>query len=226
MISLILPYWDRQVAADRALRLIADHYAHLALEVVVVDDGNRVPFVAPDLPLNLRGVTLPKKDAPTPQSRAWNAGVAAASGNVIALSCVEILHRWPVLNEMTWELGRLGRDGYVLAAAFCPERREWHCRSDIQQWPGFPAGAAGCYLGMLHRELFERVGGFDEDYMAGAGYEDRDFFSRLQKAGARWKVRDDLIVIHPKTGATIHWQPEGFTRNADLFRQKWEAVTC
>jgi hypothetical protein len=56
MISLILPYWDRQQAADAALRRISELYQGLDLEVVVVDDGNAVPFVVPEglsVPVNL-----------------------------------------------------------------------------------------------------------------------------------------------------------------------------
>lgn len=221
-ISLILPYWDRQAAADRALSLLAEHYVGLDLEVIVVDDGNAVPFKAPaDYPLDLHVVRMPKKDHPTPQSAAWNAGVRESTGDVIALSCIEILHVAPVLADLAMQLQAVGRSGYVMASAWCPERREWHCKSDVSTWDGFPPGFAGAFLGVMNRELFERVGGFDEDYQAGAGYEDRDFVRRLLSVGARFMVRDDLVVHHPKTGATIKWPAEGFARNKRIFEGKW-----
>lgn len=221
MISLILPYWDRQSAADRALAALAEHYADLDLEVIVVDDGNRVPFLAPvDFPLDLRVLRLPEKAQPTPQSRAWNAGVRASRGEVIALSCIEVLHTEPVLAQMAESLDSIGHDGYVLAAAWCPERREWHCHGSAP-WPGFPHGTGPAFLGMLNRELFCRVGGFDEDYMEGAGYEDRDFVRRLMAADAIFCLRNDLVVLHPKTGASIKWPAEAFARNKMIFEEKW-----
>ena len=220
-ISLILPYWDRQQAADKALHLLAQTYRDLpGLEIIVVDDGNAVPFVVPDLPLNIKVVRLPEKDHPTPQSRAWNAGVRAASNEIVVLSCVEVLHRDNVLGPMFWELGKQGRDGYVLAAAWCPDERRWHCRS-TEQIPHCPPGTGPAFCGMLSKSLFWMAGGFDENYHDGAGYEDKDFIHRLTAVGAKFIIRDDLIVIHPKTGAKINWPAAGFVRNADLFFDKW-----
>lgn len=221
MISLILPYWNRQAAADKALDLLAKHYAGLNLEVVIVDDGNAVPFkLARDYKLNIKIVRLPIKKEPTSPLHAWNVGVKESKGDVIALSCIEILHETPVLNQMAEQLREMGEDGYVLASAWCPETEIWHCHSTIEV-PDCPPGSGIGFLGMLSRELFKRAGGFDEDYMGGAGYEDRDFIWRLHTAGAKFCIRDDLRTTHPKRGATIAWKPEGFMKNEALFRKKW-----
>jgi glycosyltransferase involved in cell wall biosynthesis len=227
MISLILPYWMRRAAADKALYLLDQQYHEgVDLELVIVDDGNPIPYIPPRLTLNTKVVRLPVKSAPTPQSVAWNAGVAAASGDIIVLSCIEMLHdKGQVLQEMAARLDQIGPNGYVLAAAWCPEQRAWHCHSSVKV-PDCPDGSGIAYLGMMRRELFERAGGFDEDYRDGAGYEDRDFIRRMARAGAIFNVCDDLVVTHPKTNATILWPGEGFARNAELFRQKWGAVTC
>lgn len=224
MISLILPYWERRVAADAAIDLLARQYAGVDMEVIIVDDGNPIPFVAPKSPINIKVVRLPEKNVPKSPATAWNAGVAASCGDLIALSCIEILHKAPVLEQMAEHVEHLGEDGYVLAAAWCPDRREWHCHSTVAV-PDCPRGTGIAFLGMMHRELFDRVGGFDEGYRDGAGYEDRDLIRKLCVAGAEFVIRDDLVVTHPKTGATIHWPPEGFARNAELFRSKWGACT-
>lgn len=219
-VSIIMPYWDRQRAADRALEQFARAYPFFCPEIVVVDDGNRVPFRMPDVGLTARILTLPEKPAPTPQSSTWNRAVEFASGDIIVLNCIEILHMVPVLPAMLEELERLGQDGYVLASAWCPEERKWHCRSDVPV-PDCPPGVGIGFCGALHRDLYERAGGFDEDYMDGAGYEDRDFIRRLLRAGAQFRVRDDLMVTHPKSGARISWPQEGFLRNEKLFYSKW-----
>jgi hypothetical protein len=222
MISLLLPYWDRQAAANKALSTLAESYSGLQIEVIVIDDGNPVPFVAPQsFPLKLRVIRMPTKNEPRPPAAAWNAGARAASGDLLALSCIEVQHPHPVLWEMAAQLQEIGRDGYVLASAWCPEQRAWHCGGGAQIWDHFPVGVGGSFLSMMHRTLFERIGGFDEDYMDGAGYEDRDFVRRLQCAGAQIVVRDDMVVHHPKRGANIKWPPEGFSRNEQLYRSKW-----
>lgn len=223
MISLILPYWNRQGAADRALELIGRQYAHLDLEVIVVDDGNPVPFSAPRFPLDLRVVTMAQKYEAKSPVTCWNVGVKLARGDLIALSCIEVLHREPVLAEMAHELAGLGPKGYVLAAAWCPELDEWHCHSRFRSAgaPELPAGCGRAFLGLMHRDLYQAAGGFDEEYREGAGYEDIDFVYRLQRAGAEFRIRDDLVVAHPKAGASIAWGSEKFARNAALLQRKW-----
>lgn len=224
-VTLILPYWDRQKAADKALAMLDKCYrGRIDLEVLVMDDGNPQPFVAPDMDLELRVVRRPIKAGPSSCISAWNHGVREAKHDRIALSCVEILHYDPVLPQMDEELDALGPDGYVLAACWCPELREWHCHSLTASRGGtpIPIGTGRSFLGLMNKELFWRAGGFDEDYAAGAGYEDVDFIYRMLRAGARFVVRDDLVVIHPKTDARIHWPAHLFERNKELLERKWK----
>lgn len=223
MISLILPYWDRKLAAYVALRRLAEMYHDLDLEVVVVDDGNPEPFEPPQTSLNINVVRLPTKYEPLCPVTCWNHGVEVAKGDVIALSCIEVLHTDPVLAQMASELERLGPDGYVLSAAWCPESREWHCHSQHRASGSYPipVGTGRAFLAMLNRSLFEKTGGFDDEYRGGAGYEDVDWIYRLIKAGAKFSMRDDLVVTHPKSGATIRWSSEKFERNHNLLKGKW-----
>lgn len=217
MISLILPYWDRQEAADKAIASIA---VYEGVEVIVVDDGNPIPFKGPGW---VKVVRLPEKAGPTSPVRAWNEGVKASTGDMVCLSCIEVLHPEPVLYQMAEELERIGPNGYVLAAAFCPDSGEWHCHSTFRASgaPEIPPGTGRGFCGLMYRELFDRVGGFDEAYMSGVGYEDMDFIHRLLKAEAKFKVRDDLVVIHPKAGATIRWPSGWFETNRKLYDSRW-----
>lgn len=220
MLSLILPYWQRQAAADRALALLDEHYCELGIELLVIDDGNAEPFEPIETALPVRVVRLPQKSGPKSPVTCWNVGVREARYDVVGLSCIEVLHQRPVLEEMAATLAALGPQGYVLAAAWCPEQHDWHCHS-TKPVPTCPPGTGLAFLGLLHRSLYWAAGGYDELYRDGAGYEDRDFIWRLHRAGARFVIRDDLAVIHPKTDATIRWRPEAFGRNEALYRSRW-----
>ena len=220
MISLILPYWDRQGAAIKALAQLKETYGDLDFEIVLVDDGNAVPFVVPDIGLNIKVVTLPRKDIPKCPTTAWNAGVEAASGEIIVLSCIEILHTKPVLKELADAVMNIGPLGYVLAAAWCPDSGDWHCHSTVKT-PRNPTGTGIAFCGAMHKDLYLKAGGFDDAYREGAGYEDNDFINRMLVAGARFVIRDDLVVIHPKEGASIQWGEERFLINERLYYQKW-----
>lgn len=225
MISLILPYWQRQEAADKAFETLKQ-YKDLDLEIIVVDDGNAIPFKIPEGELledglreeglNIRVVRLPEKSIPKSPVDPWNMGVLAAKGDIIALSCVEILHETPILVRMKEELEKLGEKGYIVASAWCPEENKWHVHPSVVD-PSIPAGTGRSFLSMMYKAFYPR---FDWEYREGAGYEDIDFIYRLQQNGAQFKIIEDHVV-HPKTGAKIRWQAEALMRNKRLLEAKW-----
>ncbi len=211
MISLILPYFNRQRAADEALALIAKNYADLDLEVIVVDDGSDPPFTPPS---HVKVVTLPSKRQAKANCTTMNRGVEAASGDFLALSGVEMLHHKPVLWQMREELRKGDEDTYVSAAVWCPSQNRWHAHSSLNKPPLH-------FMTMLRRKLWDRAGGFDEDYRDGMCFDDNDFANRLLKVGMHYVHRDDLIVEHPRSGAKAQYTLHQHERNRRLFESKW-----
>lgn len=226
-LSIVLPYWNRQMAADRALATLERTYAgEIDFEVVVVDDGSPEPFqLNQSYPFNVRVVRMPMKLEPRNPCVPINIGVREARGDIIVLSNPETEHTAMVLPAMLEQLQALGENGYVMAACWCPEHAAWHCHSSVttaqDQGIPQPEGSGLHFCAMLSRSLWDRTGGFDEDYRAGAAYEDNDFVMRLHKAGAIFCLRDDLVVLHRKTGATTNWLPGQHRQNRNLFFRKW-----
>jgi hypothetical protein len=227
VISLILPYWRRQQAANEALALLARHYAADLVEVIVVDDGDPVPFVDPGY-RPIKVVRLPEKRAAMATCVPLNRGVEASTGDLIALSCVEMLHNTPVLYEMEREFVDAPDNTYVLAAVRCDEQDRWHCHSSVAGKPcegiPMPEGSGLNFLSMMRRSFWDRVGGFDEDYRKGIAFDDNDFVKRLEKAGAKFIIRDDLIVQHPRKGAKALYIRAQHEHNRQLFVRKWAHV--
>jgi Glycosyl transferase family 2 len=225
-VSLVWPFWQRQAVADRSCALLAQHYAGLDLELIVVDDGNAEPFRAPFMPFPVRVVRLPVKSGPLNPCVPLNRGVAAARGEIIALSGPDIMHTQPILAQMRAELGE-DEKKYVLAAVWYAERKVWHCHSSYKRSDGgdvgsmLPPGADYHFMTMMHRSLWDAAGGFDEDYREGAGYDDPDFVMRLNRAGAKFLIRDDLVVEHVRNGAHAAWPAAGYVRNREIFMSKW-----
>jgi hypothetical protein len=52
------------------------------------------------------------------------------------------------------------------------------------------------YAAAMARSLFEGIGGFDEDYCGGIGWDDDDFSQRLYAFGACRLVLDDVVAVH------------------------------
>lgn len=229
MLSLVLPYWNRQQATLRALDRLATLYAGLDLEVIVVDDGSPERFRAPSLPLRLRVIRMPDKAEPRNPCVPFNVGVAASEGEFIAISNAEILHRAPVLEQLLEEVRVGGAMTYATAACWDPEVCRWHAHSTRQPLLAdrteimMPAGSQYHFLGVMSRELWTLCGGFDEEYRDGAGYDDNDLLMRLGIIGARFVLRDDLVVEHPRAGARAAWTAPMYARNRELFVQKWSA---
>lgn len=231
MISLILPYWDRQKAANHAFALLAKHYHELDLEVIVIDDGNAIPFVVPEgMPFPVRVIRMPLKVTPKTTCTLFNRAAEIARGEILALSCIEMLHKKPVLQEMLDEIGRGNESTYVIAAVWAPDDRRghgrWHVHSTLANGAivhgvQMPKGAHYHFMTMMTRALWDRTGGIDEDYRDGAGYDDADFVLRLQRAGACFVLRDDLVIEHPRKDARSAWTDEMFERNKQIFIAKW-----
>lgn len=224
MLSLVMPYWRRRAATDAALAAMAAHYRDLDMEIVIVDDGSPEPYHAPaGLPWPVKVVRLPEKAGPLNPCVPFNLGVTFAQGDVIALSNPENLHIRPVLPALLDELERGGPDAYVMAGCRCGET--WHAHRSVSGIEvcgvRMPEGSVYHFLALMHRGLWERCGGFDEDYRDGAGYDDPDLLLRLARAGARFVLRDDLVVEHVRAGARAKWRPEQWERNRGVFQSKW-----
>lgn len=78
-ISVIIPSYDRPLATLRAVNSVFAQ--DVDLEVIVIDDGSRVPFTFNDAPNRLSIVRLEQNSGP---AAARNAGVRSAAGEWIA----------------------------------------------------------------------------------------------------------------------------------------------
>lgn len=220
MLSVVMPYWKRKELLYRSLDRMGELYKDLGMEVIVVDDGSRESFEPKDLPFMVTVLTLPKKDHAMNPCVPFNRGVEIAKGEVLAITNPEIYHRDPVFYEMLDELDRLGENGYVLASTWCNNLKLWYCHPSghQQHTDRIPPGFGLHFCGMMHKSLYERVGGFDEDYRDGAGYDDNDFAFRLFAHEAECKIING-VVEHTRTNTG--WNPKGFQTNKKLFDAKW-----
>ncbi len=227
MMSMVLPYWNRNAATNEAMWLIDKHYRALDLEVLVVDDGSKEEFVpAGEWPF-LRVIKLPRKDMAMNPCVPINVGAREARGDILILSNPEVKHHVPVLQEMRAELERTGPMGYVLSACKYDRDGTWHCHSSLVNEQGYrdqyrqPKNSGFHFCAMFYRTLWDKAGGFDEDYRAGSSYDDPDWVNRVASAGGIFRMRDDLVVEHTRNGAESNYASGMLERNKALFFDKW-----
>lgn len=230
MISIVMPYWQRQWAATVGIDSLVRCYGEMDLELVVVDDGSPEPYRPPKrLPWPVQVIRMPDKTEVKNPCVPINRGVEAANGEIICLTGPEMIHYSPILPEMLRELDALGEDGYVLASVWSVDQGRWnqhssHSKKHKNRVSGIrlKCGLAFHFFSVMRRSLWDRSGGLDEDYRDGAGYDDPDFALRLMEAGAKFCLRDDLVVWHPREKARANWTQEMFERNREIFVAKWE----
>lgn len=193
MISVIIPTCDRprpyldEAMASVLAQTLAPH------EVIVADNGN-VPVEADTLPKSVELLSLPPRIG---ASRARNAGAAKATGSHLAFlddddfwdrSFLE--EAWKVVEETGADCvyGRKDawRDGKTSVYKI-PDPDRLTIPVLLRENPG----TGGMNL-LISRELYERIGGFDENL---AVSEDRALALEVLKAGGRIAAAPSAIAI-------------------------------
>lgn len=102
MISVCVPYWQRQASLDRMFTTYATQYPHLDLQFSICDDGSPTlarssKFAFSRLPIM---TYLPQKQRALNPCVPINRAVTASTGDVVVLTNAEIMHPAPVLYDM------------------------------------------------------------------------------------------------------------------------------
>ena len=218
-ISVCVPYWNRQVALDRMVKNYADMYPHLPLQFNICDDGSWPPA---RVPFSWTLTRLPQKNEARNPCVPINRAVGTATSDIIVLTNPEVEHREPVLHEMLTLLDT--SDAYVVARCRHASRYRndglWLAGPDTD-YNGYgrepvPPGGHFHFLAMFRSALWQRAGGFDEEYRDGTACDDNDWLWRVYEAGAVFKTTQG-VVWHHRDGETI-WKA---THNRRLFARKW-----
>lgn len=188
-VSLIVPAYNEEFLLPATLRALIDAVAVVGLpaEVIVVDDGStdRTAEIARDLGARVVSVKLRHI------AGARNAGGRAAAGDVLIFVDADTIVPPDVLRDAVAaiEAGAVGggagvryREGEVRWAAAVTAIIIWLMRRT--KW------AAGCFV-FVRRDVFDRVGGFDERYFAS---EEIHFSRAVKKHGRFVMLRGDVVT--------------------------------
>jgi glycosyltransferase involved in cell wall biosynthesis len=195
--SVVIPTKDRPEKLERCLAALRGQ----AAEIVVVDDGSSDAELVAEI-VRQAGARLVRLEGRGPAA-ARNAGVAAASGEVVCFTdddCeaeagwVEAL-AGPVLGDgAECAAGRT-----VVARDASAADRAWQAIADYLQRvaaePGSasPGFAATCNLACSRRLLRELP--FDESFPTAAG-EDRDWAAKAAARGSAPRFAPEAVVVH------------------------------
>jgi hypothetical protein len=221
MISVVTAYYNRKILFTRTLKSMSPYYGKIDFEVVVVDDGSdeleRLEDLQTDFPF-LRVIRLEKqnkwyKNPCIP----FNIGFEAVKGDKIIIQNPECYHFGAVLEYVDthlkendylsfgcFSLDKLNTDEDELffdqnninklinnnSRAFTTDGDlGWYNHSNFR-----PEAFHFCSA-LMSVDLFD-LGGFDERYAKGVGFDDDELIWRIKNKKMNINFIDDQIVLH------------------------------
>ncbi|WP_320814536.1 glycosyltransferase family 2 protein [Flavobacterium sp.] len=221
MISVVTAYYNRKKLFLRTLESMKPHFSIIDFEVIVVDDGSdeeeRLEDLQTDFPF-LRIIRLEKenkwyKNACIP----FNMGFAEIKGDKVIIQNPECFHFDNILEYVDKNLQEndyLSFGCYSLDKQNTDKDNLFYDRKNIKKviqendFSFVTDGDLGWYNHSSHRpeafhfcaaltakDLFD-LGGFDERYANGVGYDDDDLIWRIKAKKMEIKFIDDHVVLH------------------------------
>lgn len=226
-VAIVIPVLNQLAYTQGCLRGLAPDIA-MGVRVIIVDNGS-----ADGTPEWLAGrtdIVVLRNEENRGCARAWNQGVAAASGAdwvVVLNNDVLLPSGW--LQALLTAAERHGLDIACPAMreraqdyAFEPYATEFTRR--LNNVVRYGAAHGVCFA--VRRRVFKRIGAFDEGFRIGQ-FEDKDFFRRARLAGFRLGVVGSCFIHHfgsvtqdSLSDSKRHRPYEAEARAH--FRQKWK----
>ena len=203
-LSIIMPCFNRADLLLRTFETLLLQEQGLEYEVIVLDDGgtDSLRAVCEDygngrrplrLRLPLRYLRLDTKPIHKNPALAWNIGIHEARGSRVVIQSPEIAYRdfHNIARLASWPLN--GREA-VIADVY---DSTW-ANTEFDGWiSGGPKGRTLPFLACYRRIDLLAIGGFEEAFMDGIGFDDNEFAERFALSGGRYLfAREQIVAEH------------------------------
>lgn len=225
--SILLPYYHRPEQLRRTLQsFVAEYYYRNDFELIIIEDQKQTENQSLELESLLYEyksniffiwIRSQAKNAYNP-AQAYNEGAAIARGKFVVLTSPECMHAVDILEGFDQEFTKQ-EESYVICACKAFQQNNkfhmWYHHTEHRNVEYHFCSA------LLKESYFSRVGGFNEAYTQGYGYDDNSFLLRIQKAKIPIIHRDDLLVHHLWHEKVVpSTYKELLKRNRNLFEQE------
>lgn len=233
-LSIVIPYYNRRTKLLNVLRSIDFSYP---IDVVLVDDGSDKEHEVYDLPGIYPAINLIRLEKQHWQGAAVpiNVGWKASHGNMIMINSSECMHIGSVVEYV---FRNFKSNSYMAFSALMGSRhldiddlpwdkpkkfmkavnkvnKKYELPSDRTWWGVHSTvGNYIAYCAVISRANMELLGGYDERFMCGVGYDDYDFTIRVKNLGLNMIRVDKPFVFHQWHKPTDY--PD--TKNLDLLK--------
>ena len=143
-------------------------------------------------------------------SRALNIGVRNAKYDSVIITCPEVKPITPVLEQLEKVLGT------NVVCQVWDEKENGNSDWSMVNTHYRCKDPAMYFLAMFNKSDIEKINGWDEDFLAGYAFEDKDFGERWVRAKIPFEVRDDIQALHQ-----YHERGETTPSGLEINRQKF-----
>jgi GT2 family glycosyltransferase len=240
MISIVTAYYNRKQLFKRTLESIA-YSAVKDFELIAVDDASREEERLEDLVEQFPFMQIirvePKDKWYYNSAMPFNMGIAQAKGDIIVLQNPECYYTHDVLSYMQ---ENVNNTNYISTSTYCINKEMTEMVEEVKlDFNLLPQQSVSNYIGWYNHSMYrpvhfnfcaamikanmQKLGGFDERYAMGIGYDDNDLIDRIDRLGLTKIIADKVSVIH-------QWHPKVYNlansdhkalyeRNARLHKQ-------
>lgn len=230
-ISIVMAYYNRLPLLEYTLKTInMTKYDKKKIEVIIVDDGSDESHIIPEYnyEYHIKVIRIDPKDKQHINSCVpYNIGFKNATGDIIIIQNPEVCHIGDIISNVVDSVQNGLYLTYTCVNFPVENYNEWlheryNALSDInhvktfvktlqnihgnntQVWYNHPIYRAANYhfLSAIMKSDLDKLGGFDERYAYGSGYDDDEFLFRIKQI---LKVK----TIYPDNAFSIHqWHPK------------------
>lgn len=234
-----MAYYNRKELLYRTLMSIAGT-KYKNFEVIVVDDGSLPEERIEDLVSIfsfLKVIRIDPLDKWYHNSCIpFNIGISKACGDIIMLQNPECIHLQDIL---TYMVERVNHSNYVTIATYSINKEmteelpmRMKDKDFLNYFSSLPQRFVEDFVGWYNHRVYRPVyyhfcaalmkenmkilGGFDERFAEGIGYEDDDLVRRVERLKLDMIISDDVFVIH-------QWHPMVYDINDSEIEKLWIA---
>jgi len=197
-LSIVIPYYNRKQLLINVLKSIDYYSIGNNVELIVVDDGSDNQQQIYDIKLKNLNINLIRIERSTKWRGpciAYNIGFKAAMGDVIMINSSEVVHMGDVIGYV---FKNMTPDKYIAFSTYMANEDEVLYKLIFNNFWGVHSSIGNSipYCAAIGKEKMDILGGYDERFAKGIGFDDYDFTDRIYNLGLKMIIIDKPFVVH------------------------------
>ena len=204
MISICMAYYNRRELLLNTLESISNSVIK-NIEIIIVDDNSTIEQDVFDLsdkyPFSIRVIKIRNKTHLNP-CIPFNIAFNQAIGDIIVIQNPECEHNGDILKHVT---ENINDSNYITYACYSLSQNK---SKEIRNVSAVSNGDSAWYNHSIYRPVayhfcsaitkknINELGGFDERYKNGIGYDDNELLLRIKRKGLNVSIVDNPFVYH------------------------------